>query len=69
MVCKQKSTGGLGLRDPEVANRVLSAKIWWRWVTHTREPWEKLWHNKYAKGWQSQHLIYYDENPLGSPIW
>lgn len=28
-VCKPKCTRGLGLRDPEVANKVMSAKIWW----------------------------------------
>ena len=28
--CKPKHNGGLGLRDPKVANRVMSAKIWWR---------------------------------------
>lgn len=29
MVCKPKHVRWLGLRDPKVANRVLSAKIWW----------------------------------------
>jgi hypothetical protein len=29
MVCKLKWAGGLGLRDPKITNKVLSAKIWW----------------------------------------
>ena len=29
MVCRPKREGSLGLRDPEIANKVLSAKIWW----------------------------------------
>ena len=41
-VCKPKKARGLGLRDPEIANKVMSTKIWWRWVTHKEEPWEKF---------------------------
>ena len=51
MMCKPKRNGGLGLRDLKVADRVMSAKIWWRWVTHTEEPWVTFWHFKYAHGW------------------
>eukprot|EP00253_Pinus_taeda_P017254 PITA_17254 len=29
---KRKEKGGLGLRDPEILNRVLGAKLWWRWL-------------------------------------
>ena len=68
-VCKPKKAGGLGLRDPEVENRVMSAKIWWRWVTHTEEPWAKFWHNKYAQDMQKQQLIKYEAHSTGSPIW
>jgi hypothetical protein len=31
-VCNPKKAGGLGLRDPTILNKVLSAKIWWRWL-------------------------------------
>ena len=48
-ICKPKRAGGLGLRDLELANKAMSAKIWWRWVTHMEEPWAKFWHNKYAR--------------------
>ena len=39
MICRPKRDGGLGLRDLEVMNKVLSSKIWWRWVTNKGEPW------------------------------
>jgi hypothetical protein len=28
-LCKPKTQGGLGIRDPSIMNKVLSAKIWW----------------------------------------
>ena len=37
-VCKPKSHGGLGLHDPRILNRVLSAKIWWRWLKEIQAP-------------------------------
>ena len=49
IVYKPKKARGLGLWDLEVANKVMSAKIWWRWVTHKEEPWVKFWHHKYAQ--------------------
>ena len=48
-----KNLGGLGLRNPEVVGEVQSAKIWWRWCNHKQEPWAKIWHLKYARGWQT----------------
>ena len=37
-VCKPKSHGGLGLHDPGIINRVLGAKIWWRWLNEIQAP-------------------------------
>ena len=68
-LCSPKESGGLGLRDPILSNRVMSAKIWWRWVTHSSEPWATLWHTKYAPNWPKTQLIRYDQNPPGSHIW
>jgi hypothetical protein len=31
-ICKPKLKGGLGLWDPTILNKVLSATIWWRWI-------------------------------------
>ena len=35
-ICTPKVVGGLGLRDPldNNNNKVMSAKIWWRWVNY-----------------------------------
>ena len=60
MVCRPKQVGGLGLRDLEVMNKVLSAKIWWRWVTNKGELWASFWHQKYAKGSSRKNLIRLD---------
>ena len=69
MVCKPNRVGGLGLRDPKIANKVMSAKIWWRWVNHQEEPWVKFWHHKYAQGMLKRSLICYEGQCIGSPIW
>ena len=68
-MCRPKRAGGLGLRDPEVINKVLSAKIWWRWVINKGEPWANFWHQKYARGWLSKKMIRLDQNIPRSPIW
>ena len=68
-VCKPKEHGGLGLRDPEIMSEILGAKIWWRWVSHSTEPWAKLWNVKYARGRPRHALIHFNETPNGSPIW
>jgi hypothetical protein len=47
-VCKPKSLGGLGLRDPGKLNNTMGAKIWWRWLKTPTEIWAKLWKHKYA---------------------
>eukprot|EP00253_Pinus_taeda_P026312 PITA_26312 len=50
-VCKPKSHGGLGLHDPGILNRVLGAKIYWRWLKEIQAPWAKLWKHNYASEW------------------
>ena len=57
IVCTPKSQGGMGIRDPEKESIVVGDKIWWHWVTHTLEPWAKLWHAKYVEGWNCRDLI------------
>ena len=68
-VCKPKKDEVFGLRDPEVAIKIMSAKIWWRWVNHHEEPWAKVWHHKYAQGIPKRNLIRYEGQCAGSPIW
>ena len=48
-VCIPKSQGGLRLRDNENAILVAGSKLLWRWITHTQEPWEKIWCDTYTK--------------------
>jgi hypothetical protein len=33
-LCKPKKCGGLGIRDPGKMNKIMGAKIWWRWLQH-----------------------------------
>jgi len=46
-MCTPKLKGVLGLRDLETNNEVMGAKIWWRWVKYSNEPWAILWYMKY----------------------
>ena len=48
-MCTLELMGGLSLRDLEVSNEIMGMKIWWMWITYENEPWEKMWHTKYAK--------------------
>lgn len=68
-VCTPKEEGGLGLRNPQDSNLVFNAKIWWRWVNHTSEPWAKLWAAKYAIHWDRHNLCRFQEQVPGSSIW
>jgi hypothetical protein len=68
-ICKPKSWGGLTLRDPTTLNKVLSVKIWWRWLKHPHDSWARLQRNKYAPNIAENHLIRWDNNTSGSLIW
>jgi hypothetical protein len=41
-ICQPKEQGGLGLRDPSLMNKILSAKIWWRWLKNPKDLWARL---------------------------
>eukprot|EP00253_Pinus_taeda_P032936 PITA_32936 len=47
-LCKPKFHVGLGIHDPCILNKVLGAKMWWRWLKEMKNPWVKLWKQKYA---------------------
>ena len=64
-----KKFWGLGLQDPEVVGEVQGAKIWWRWYNHKQEPWAKIWHLKYARGWPTSQLVRFCREAQGSHIW
>ena len=40
--CCTKKDGGIELRDPMQSNEILSAKIWWNWITKNQSQWEQL---------------------------
>ena len=63
-VYKTKSQGGLGLRDPQIAGLLVGANIWWCCLTHSQEPWAKLWVAKYAPHWDCWELIRFSEEKL-----
>ena len=50
-------------------SEILGAKIWWRWVTHSSEPWARLWSKKYTRDRPSHLLIHFNEALSGSTIW
>jgi exonuclease III len=68
-LCRPKEHGGLGLRDPGIMNKVLSAKIWWRWLKIPKDLWARLWRKKYAPNVAEKNLIRWDEDNQGSLIW
>jgi hypothetical protein len=68
-LCRPKEQGGLGLRDPAIMNKILSAKIWWRWLKNPKELWAKLWRKKYAPSTAEKNLIRWDGDNQGSLIW
>eukprot|EP00253_Pinus_taeda_P004434 PITA_04434 len=68
-ICKPKTHGGLGLHDPDTLIKVLGAKFWWRWLKEMRNPWAKIWKQKYAMDWQERDHILMTEHIRGSHIW
>lgn len=59
----------LGLDDPEILNKVLGAKLWWRWLKELDAPWAKVWKQKYENNWKERELIRMSGIIKGSHIW
>eukprot|EP00253_Pinus_taeda_P031603 PITA_31603 len=66
---KRKEEGGLALRDPEMLNRVLGAKLWWRWMRGGNDLWKKIWTHKYNMPRTTEEILRVEETPKGSSIW
>eukprot|EP00253_Pinus_taeda_P025949 PITA_25949 len=66
---KRKEEGGLGLRDPEMLNRVLGAKLWWRWMRGGNDLSKKIWTHKYNIPRTTEEILRVEETPKGSSIW
>jgi len=56
-VWKPKNSGGLGLRDPSILNKVLSEKIWWQWLKIPQYLWAHLSRKKYTPTILEKELI------------
>jgi hypothetical protein len=54
---KVKKAGGLDLRDPALLNKVLGAKIRWRWLKIPQDLWAHLWRKKYTPTIPKRELI------------
>jgi hypothetical protein len=50
-------------------NKVLSAKIWWRWLKRPQDLWAKLWRRKYTPNTAERNLIRWNGDTPGSLIW
>eukprot|EP00253_Pinus_taeda_P006547 PITA_06547 len=66
---KRKEEGGLGLRDPEILNKVLGAKLWWRWMRGGNNLWKKICTQKYNMPTTFEGILRAEETPKGSTIW
>eukprot|EP00253_Pinus_taeda_P002612 PITA_02612 len=66
---KRKEEGGLGIRDPEMLNKILGAKLWWRWVQGGKDVWKKIWEIKYNMSDSIEGRLRIEEVPKGSSIW
>jgi len=59
----------LGLRDPDKLNKVLGAKLWWRWLRGGNDLWKQLWRHKYNMPDSTEDIYRMQETPKGSAIW
>eukprot|EP00253_Pinus_taeda_P024197 PITA_24197 len=65
---ERKEKGGLGLRDPEILNKVLGAKLWWRWLSGGNDLWKTIWKEKYNMPDSAVEILRRRETPKGSSI-
>eukprot|EP00253_Pinus_taeda_P019943 PITA_19943 len=66
---KRKEEGGLGLRDPDILNKFLGAKLWWRWMRGGNDLWKRIWTQKYNMPATTTGILILEETPKGSTIW
>jgi hypothetical protein len=69
IVSSSKDQGGLGIRDPELANIALGAKLLWRLVSGNKEWWKTTIVKKYKMGTRKRCLDQEQVSHNGSPIW
>eukprot|EP00253_Pinus_taeda_P022541 PITA_22541 len=66
---ERKEKGGLGLRDPETLNKVLGAKLWWRWLRGGNDLWKIIWKEKYNMPDSAVEILRRKDTPRGSSVW
>eukprot|EP00253_Pinus_taeda_P014726 PITA_14726 len=66
---ERKEKGGLGLRDPETLNKVLGAKLWWRWLGGGNDLWKTIWRAKYSMPESTVEILKQKNTPRGSSVW
>eukprot|EP00253_Pinus_taeda_P033781 PITA_33781 len=66
---ERKEKGGLGLRDPETPNKVLGAKLWWRWLRGGNDLWKIIWKEKYNMPESAVEILKRKDTPRGSSVW
>eukprot|EP00253_Pinus_taeda_P026517 PITA_26517 len=66
---ERKEKGGLGLRDPETLNKVLGAKLWWRWLGGGNDLWKIIWRAKYSMLESTVEILKQKNTPRGSSVW
>eukprot|EP00253_Pinus_taeda_P023921 PITA_23921 len=66
---KHKEEGGLGLRDLGKLNKILGAKLWWRWLRGGNDLWKQLWRHKYNMPDSMEAIYRMQETLKGSTIW
>jgi hypothetical protein len=50
-------------------NKVLSAKISWRWLKRPQDLWDKMWRRKYTPNTADRNVIRWNGDTSGSLIW
>jgi hypothetical protein len=50
-------------------NKILSVKIWWRWLKNPKDLWARLWRKKYVPKVAEKNLIRWNGDTPGSLIW
>jgi len=48
---------------------MMSAKIWWHWITNPEKPWVRISTAKYANNRPQEELIQFTPTEKGSLIW
>ena len=57
------------MRDPETLNKVLGAKLWWRWLRGGNYMWKIIWKEKYNLPESTVEILKRKDTPRESSVW